>query len=464
MVFLPDIQDDPRQRRHELLPATLGESIKSAFTEGAVLGRPGDAIARRRQEEILLGRGDDFLGMLPIQAPQVDPGRMLSPQEATRRFPGITFDEPVPEKLAVLRAQKKQAEIRRRDILARGPQGVLPTTLQFGAMFVSAILDPVNIAASFVPVVGQTRFASLLARLGPTRARATRGAIEGTVGNALVEPVIAAQAFREQLDYTMVDSLVNVAFGGLIGGGLHVGAGKISDLLSAQTPEARVAALRTSTSQFVGDRRVNVEPVFDGEQVSSVRVNDVTVRAAAENDTVMVVSLESLVSKASGVPEPAKSVQPLEADVAAMRVERSADGKLSAEPNEAIAQLRARGSKTAAISVDRNDAREIASILGPEQAQRQTRKNARPTASEQKRIVEDDQDIDEVAEFDRFDEPDRVEGPDKDRQREETEGLDEFIAQAETEGIDPAVVTRGVDETEAEFNNGVDAAVRCLSG
>jgi len=61
----------------------------------------------------------------------------------------------------------------------------------------------------------------------PPRAavRAGIGAIEGTAGAAMLEPATYALSRAEQRDYTMADSLANLAFGGIMGGGLHAGFG-----------------------------------------------------------------------------------------------------------------------------------------------------------------------------------------------------------------------------------------------
>ena len=81
----------------------------------------------------------------------------------------------------------------------------------------------------FIPIVGQARFASMVARAGLTQARFGKGAIEGLVGIAAVEPLVYTAATREQSDYGLVDSLIAVTFGGILGGGLHVGIGKLKD-------------------------------------------------------------------------------------------------------------------------------------------------------------------------------------------------------------------------------------------
>lgn len=154
----------------------------------------------------------------------------------------------------------------RKAIVATGPQGVGIGAAKFGVGLVASALDPVNIAAGFIPVVGQARFAAMVARNGKTLARAKRGAAEGAFGAAIVEPVIMLAANEEQnLDYTISDSLLNVAFGTILGGGLHVGMGKVGDKITRTRVETRIAALETSVSQTIENKVVNVSPVLDAD-------------------------------------------------------------------------------------------------------------------------------------------------------------------------------------------------------
>ena len=48
-------------------------------------------------------------------------------------------------------------------------------------------------------------------------------------GAAIVEPLVYGVAQSVQADYDLYDSFLNIGFGSRIGGGLHVGAGKLKD-------------------------------------------------------------------------------------------------------------------------------------------------------------------------------------------------------------------------------------------
>lgn len=260
-----------RQVMGRQLPATLGEALGATISDPLL--RPTQLGVREFQsEDRTPGMGEfvaremgervgEFFGF--EDEPQAD-RPLVDPEKLNEEFKdlGISFDRPVSREYAETRARQKREEIIRQDVIARGPGGVLPTTARFGAMLAGAAIDPLNIAASFIPVVGQARYAGLVGRFGKTQARAIRGMTEGAVGNAAIEPFVYGLAKQQQMDYTLADSAINIALGGFLGGGLHLGAGKISDFVASRSPEVRETALRSSVSQMAQGRRPNIEPVF----------------------------------------------------------------------------------------------------------------------------------------------------------------------------------------------------------
>lgn len=150
---------------------------------------------------------------------------------------------------------RKRNDARRADILERAPTGVAPATARFAAELAGGIADPLNIAASFIPVFGEARVASLLARAGESAfaragARAAIGAVEGAAGAAALEPIVYGAHQQLQDDYSMTDSLTNLAFGGLLGAGLHVAGGAVGDLLrSGPHPSTRFVGLSVEEIQ-----------------------------------------------------------------------------------------------------------------------------------------------------------------------------------------------------------------------
>ena len=157
---------------------------------------------------------------------------------------GLFFEQDeFPSVVDIIVNQKKE-ENERKSILQRGPQGSwnpLSGGFYVGAAKLAvgiggSFLDPINIGASFIPVFGQARFAKLVAQPSMTlpRARAIRGAVEGSFGAAVVEPIVYTSAQKVQADYGLVDSFMNISFGTILGTGLHVGAGKLKDIRTAR--------------------------------------------------------------------------------------------------------------------------------------------------------------------------------------------------------------------------------------
>ena len=151
---------------------------------------------------------------------------------------GLYFEEDEYQSVVDIMVREKNEERARKDIMMRGPRGswnplsggFYVGAAKFATGLATSMVDPINVAASFIPVFGQTNFARLVARQGFTKARAIRGAVEGAVGATLVEPIVYGVAQSLQADYDMYDSFLNVTFGTVLGSGLHVGAGKLKDI------------------------------------------------------------------------------------------------------------------------------------------------------------------------------------------------------------------------------------------
>ena len=162
---------------------------------------------------------------------------------------GLYFEQDEYQSVVDIMVREKNQERARQSIMSRGPEGswnplnggFYVGAAKFGTGLATSFLDPINIAASFIPVYGQARFAKKVAQVGFTRARATRGAVEGAVGATLIEPIVYGVAKSLQSDYDLYDSFLNVTFGTVLGSGLHVGAGRLKDLNTRRKFNERVA-------------------------------------------------------------------------------------------------------------------------------------------------------------------------------------------------------------------------------
>lgn len=153
----------------------------------------------------------------------------------------FAFDRDYNERELKILAARKQSELKRQSILSRADQSLSAKTGRLGLQLVTSFLDPLTVASAFVPVVGEAKYAQLLkgagGALGRAGVRASVGATEGAVGAALTEPLIAGAHYQEQADYTLSDSLLNIAIGGVLGGGLHTVGGAIKDVFNPKAVE-----------------------------------------------------------------------------------------------------------------------------------------------------------------------------------------------------------------------------------
>jgi len=208
---------------------------------------------------------------------EIERGKILSPdeyKESEYYRPGIEVGpQGMKEGVAKLLAERQDKRDAFNLTLSRSRGGFRLGALQFATGIAASLLDPINIASAFLPVVSTARAASFAARYGKTGGRFATGVTDGVVGASLLEIPINLQANYEQdNDYGLMDSFLNVTFGGVMGGGLHVGFGKLSDRINASKQEIRDQALTTSVAQAVND-----------QEISGGNLHQATVNLAAEN-------------------------------------------------------------------------------------------------------------------------------------------------------------------------------------
>lgn len=178
-----------------------------------------------------------------VSTPQ-ERGEMLTLPEARDKLKGEGLDHKelglttagiAAPALDIMIARAK-AKREREATIERGPNGILTGALGVGTSFLVGAVDPLNIASGFIPVVGQARYANMMASPGmSTVARAavrTRvGALEGAVGQAMLEPIEAYATSQEGGDYTMASALHSIMFGAALGSSLRTGGGAIADVI-----------------------------------------------------------------------------------------------------------------------------------------------------------------------------------------------------------------------------------------
>jgi hypothetical protein len=204
-------------------------------------------------------------------------GRIFTPeeyQESEYFRPEIEVGpQGIKEGVARLLAERKDKRDAFNLTLSRSRGGLKLGAMQFATGIAGSLLDPLNIASAFVPVVSTARAATFAARYGKNGGRFVSGVVDGVAGAALLEIPINLQANYEQdKDYGLMDSFLNVTFGGIMGGGLHVGFGKLSDRINASKQNIKDQALTTSIAQAVND-----------QEISGGNLHQATANLAAEN-------------------------------------------------------------------------------------------------------------------------------------------------------------------------------------
>lgn len=204
-----------------------------------------------RFSELLQEKQGDFLNI----------SRTLSPDDANRLYGlggQLKFDEPIEEGAASLMMRRKIAENDREYVIGSGMTTGFRRVAGIGVGMAATLLDPINTASMFVPVVGEARFARMVARFGGsvTKARLVAGAIEGAVGSAMVEPFVLLPAMQEQANYGLRDSALNLAYGAGLGSILHAGFGAIGDRLRKIKPHEQDAIFEAAMNNVLKNEPV----------------------------------------------------------------------------------------------------------------------------------------------------------------------------------------------------------------
>jgi hypothetical protein len=235
--------------QHPAVRSFFKDMMTNMASEGDANPQPlRDALDQADQRDIASG-ADNF----------IDPHTL---NQKYGKSLGLSFDKPERAGAVAIMVRRRQEQLDTDAKLAHAPAGLvfggtsLLTSLAVGAT------DPLNVAASFVPVVGETRAGLWAERFGKFGARALEGGIEGGVGQALLETINIATETAYHNNYGPMDSFLNVAFGTLLGGGLHTGFGAISDLMGRMSPETREQTLRTAVAQMAEGRDVQVDHVI----------------------------------------------------------------------------------------------------------------------------------------------------------------------------------------------------------
>ena len=309
-VFIPEQTYDRNLAEQYFDVTELGTlDILGATFQETMYYNPANALGRLSEQFIGEGRT----------------GRTLTKDEwAQSEYfrPGIEVGEDgIKEGLANLFAQRHDKRLNFRLDLNRSKGGFGLAAAQFGVGIGASFLDPLNVASAFIPSVALARGAVAANRIktaGATIAGRTSGkrfltgAMDGAIGAAVLEPLVIGAAYAEQdKDYTIMDSFLNLTFGSILGGGLHVGVGKIYDRLNKIPAPTREEALRTSVVQAENDENIQVDKLIDDAETTTIN------EQINETDTIVVYN-------ANGEP---RVVEKVEVDQDGTITIRDTDGK-----------------------------------------------------------------------------------------------------------------------------------------
>ena len=258
----------------------------------------------------------------------------------------LTFDQDTTRLHADYLARRRIEQLRLDAIIAAGPQDATQTTLNLIAGFGASLVDPINVASAFIPVAGTARAFKLTQRLGqslasPTLKRAGQGVLEGTVGAAVVEPIIYLGTQDTGWNYTIYDSLLNIGFGAAAGGVLQPVVGRFLDISDARGRAASVryeTNFKTAIAQMLEGRPTAVSPV----------VNPPTPRAGTRIEAATDATTTPVAAADAPSPGAAVDAQPANVDTSSVPVLSDA-GEVIAYTRIDEATVAARGAPNAQV-------------------------------------------------------------------------------------------------------------------
>lgn len=286
--------------------AEMGGQVPSSAFEATPWLRDTDLLASSiGNTQATYGTFDDY------GRPITPPEPAISAADANKQYgiPGrLSFSNDIPASVAADQNAAKHTEMLREDAASRRPSGISAGLANFGMGTAAMLLDPVDVASLFIPVLPEGRIAEGLAAAGlegvagRTAARVATGAASGAIQMGALALPRYALSQQEQADYGASDMLWDTLYGAALGGAAHGtiglareavgGADEVTQAFEktrlgqvmASDPDARQAVMKAALAAVVEDRPVDVEPLGDlyGARVAQDNANAV-LRIQARN-------------------------------------------------------------------------------------------------------------------------------------------------------------------------------------
>jgi hypothetical protein len=248
-IYSGGIDVAPADEDISALSTSLGSTIASSALEGFE-SSPVAQLGRISAMSAASGQVPDFGGPIPpalsdfiTNAPEISRGDA----QARVKAAGLEHEINVPNQPSVkagaidlMIAHAREANERAATI-ADGPRGFIPGALDAGTAFLVGAADPLNVAASFVPVMGEARYAKLMSSaanniFARAAIRAGTGAAQGAAFSLGFLPLDWAANTSDGRDFTLTQALNQVLLGAGQFGVLHAGGGAMADFWRALGP------------------------------------------------------------------------------------------------------------------------------------------------------------------------------------------------------------------------------------
>lgn len=283
---------DGQSMENPLEPATQGY-LETPPTEeerfGAMFGQTSitQMLWRKAQRDEINSR--DLLEETPPPLSADEVNKQYGPVGPDGKQVKIT-DQPMAEDAAKLVGKAKSDELDREGILDRGSK-VHSGVNNFAVGAAAFMADPINLAATFIPGVGEENVLAGMGRVGlattgfaaRTAARTVAGATMGAASQIPLSALRYGLGQQEASDYSLRDAFKDVAYGAAGGAILHAGFGAALHETGLLKPDAamkfgteaqsiidspaptKAAAMKGSVSQIVSGRQVDPASVISGD-------------------------------------------------------------------------------------------------------------------------------------------------------------------------------------------------------
>lgn len=279
-------------RRPNIEPTAFGQAMQQSELYDPTTA----AVARTYAQEATVGVGTLKADLAAADVTKAEESGVKISEDEYKNNPelfseGISWHDGMTKESALVTKEFNDAARKRSQILSDASTS--QSVLGFGVGFAAGVVEPKNLATGIALSVATEGLGSI-GWLGGTMKRAYQmkktaslaqkvaiGATEGVVAGAAIEPSNRYSAKILQQDYTMMDSLFNVATSAAFGGLMPVAGKGIKDAapfmrekidkFKGRTMDVVTAEMDLATSQFASGQRVDVGVVEAGETKIDLR-------------------------------------------------------------------------------------------------------------------------------------------------------------------------------------------------